>query len=75
MDGPRDYHAKWSKSERDRQISYDTIYMWNLKSDTNELIYKTVTDFINTYRHQRWNIGGGINCLGLKYIHYYIQYR
>ena len=44
MDGPRDYHTKWSKSERERQISYDTTYMWNLKYDTNELIYKTETD-------------------------------
>ena len=25
MDGPRDYHTKWSKSERERQISYDTV--------------------------------------------------
>ena len=40
-DGPRDYHTKWSKSERERQISYDTPYMWNLEYDTNELIYKT----------------------------------
>ena len=32
------------KSERERQISYDTIYMWNLKYDTNELIYETETD-------------------------------
>ena len=27
-----------------RQISYDTTYMWNLKNDTNELIYKPETD-------------------------------
>ena len=27
-----------------RQISYDITYMWNLKNDTNELIYKTETD-------------------------------
>ena len=27
-----------------RQISYDITYMWNLKYDTNELIYKTETD-------------------------------
>ena len=27
---------------RERQISYDITYMWNLKKDgTNELIYKT----------------------------------
>ena len=29
---------------RERQISYDTIYMWNLKNDTNELIYETGID-------------------------------
>ena len=44
MDGPRDYHTKWSKSERETQIPYATTYMWNLKNDTNELIYKTETD-------------------------------
>ena len=44
MDGPRDYHTKWSKSERERQIPYDITYMWNLKYDTNELIYETETD-------------------------------
>ena len=44
MDGPRDYHIKCSKSDRERQISYDTIYLWNLKNDTNELIYTTEID-------------------------------
>ena len=44
MDGPRDYHGKWSKSERERQIPYDITYMWNLKYDTNELIYETETN-------------------------------
>ena len=44
MDGPRDYHTKWSKSERDRKILYDITFMWNLKNDTNELIYKTEAD-------------------------------
>ena len=33
-----------SKSERERQIPYDITYMWNLKYDTNELIYKIETD-------------------------------
>ena len=42
MDGPGDYHTKWSKSDRERQIAYETTYMWNLKrNDSNELIYKT----------------------------------
>ena len=44
MDGPRDYHTKWSKSERESQITYESTYMWNLKYDTNERIYKTETD-------------------------------
>ena len=44
MDGPRDYHTKWSKSERERQIPYDITYMCNLKYYTIELIYKTETD-------------------------------
>ena len=44
MDGLRDYHTKQSKSEGERQIPYDITYMWNLKYDTNEPIYKTETD-------------------------------
>ena len=31
MDELGDYHTKWSKSDRERQISYDIAYMWNLK--------------------------------------------
>ena len=34
----------WVKSERERQISYDITYMWNLKYDTNEHMYETETD-------------------------------
>ena len=33
-----------SKLERERQIPYGITYMWNLKYDTNELIYETETD-------------------------------
>ena len=44
MDATRDYHTKWSKSERERQISYDITYMWNLKYGTNEPIYKSETE-------------------------------
>ena len=31
-------------SQTERQIPYDTTYMWNLKYDPNELIYKTKAD-------------------------------
>ena len=44
MNGPRDYHTKWTKSEKEGQIPYDIIYLWNLKYDTNKLIYETETD-------------------------------
>ena len=44
MDGPGDYHTKWNKSDRERQIPYGITYMWNLKYDTNEPIYETETD-------------------------------
>ena len=42
MDAPKDYHTKWSKSERERQIPYDITCMeskiWNKGA------YKTGTD-------------------------------
>ena len=41
MDRPKDYHAKWSQSERERQIPYDVTYILNLKYDTNEFICET----------------------------------
>ena len=38
-----------SKSERERQISYDITYMWSLKHDINQRIYETKA---NSYREQ-----------------------
>ena len=43
MDGPRDYHTKWSKSEKDKY--HKTSFICGiLKNDTNELIFKTEID-------------------------------
>ena len=56
MDRPRDYHTKWNKSERQAQDKYDITYIWNLKYDTNELIYKTektYRDRKQTYSYER----------------------
>ena len=45
MDGPRDCHAEWSKSDKEGEISYDILHVWNLKrNDTNELTYKRERD-------------------------------
>ena len=41
MDGPRNHHTKWSKSDKDK---YYITYLWNLKNNTNKLIYKIETD-------------------------------
>ena len=65
MDEPRDYHTKWRKSERERQIPYDITWMWNLKYDTNELVYETETDS-QTERTGLWlpkgrGSGGGMD--------------
>ena len=31
IDGSRDFHTEWSKSEREKQILYINAYMWNLE--------------------------------------------
>ena len=33
MDGLRDYQTKGCKSDRERQMPYDTTNMWNLKNN------------------------------------------
>ena len=53
------------KSERERQIPYDITYMWNLKSDTNELIFKIKTDS-QTYRTDLWLLGWWGDKLGVR---------
>ena len=44
QDRPREYHTKWSKQDRQSKISYDIAYMWNQKKDTSELICITEID-------------------------------
>ena len=43
MDGPRDDHTKWIKSERKTNTWYH-LYMESKKNYINELIYKTEVD-------------------------------
>ena len=40
MNGTRDSHTKWSKSERERQIPYDITYIWNLIYGANDSFYR-----------------------------------
>ena len=36
MDGPGEYHAKWDKPVREKQILYDFTHMWNLMNKLNK---------------------------------------
>ena len=57
MNGPRNDHTKWSKSDRGRQISYDIYtYMWNLKKWYKWTYLQTrdrLTDIEKTSGYQR----------------------
>ena len=64
MDIPRDYHAKWSKSDRERQILYDITYMWNLKKKKIQMNLlqnrNRLTDLENklmAIKEERWGEG------------------
>ena len=56
MDRPRDNYTKWSKPDRERQISYDITYMWNLKQKqkTNNNQKKHPTIQMNLYTKQKY---------------------
>ena len=40
MDGTREFHSEWSKSEGERQIPYDITDNWNLIYSTNEPFHR-----------------------------------
>ena len=65
MDRPRDCHTEWNKSDRERQISYDIAYMWNLKNmiqmNLSTKQKQTHRHGKQTYGYQRGKGGGGIN--------------
>ena len=64
MDWPRDYHTKWSKSNRERNITWYYLYVeCKKKNDTNDLF----TNQRQIHRHRKQTQqspkgkGGGIN--------------
>ena len=64
MDRPRDYHTQWTKWDRERQILYDIIYMWNLKYSINELYLQNrnrLMDMKNKLMVTTGERRGGIN--------------
>ena len=67
VDGPRDCHTEWSKSERGKQISYINTYMWNLEKWyrwTGLQRRNRDTDVENKHMDTKvgkWGVGGGMN--------------
>ena len=60
MDGSRDCHAEWSKSDREGKISYGIPYMWNLKiNDIDELIKQKETHWLREWTYDCWWEGWG----------------
>ena len=53
MDGPRDYHTKWSKPEKDKHPMISLI-CWILKNDGNELILRKEKQ---SHRHRKQTQG------------------
>ena len=78
MDGPSNYHTKWSKSVREKQISYDITHMWNLIKKWYKWAYlqnrNRHIDIWNKLRVTKGECGeGGLNQeLGINITHYYI---
>ena len=48
MDGPRGYHAKRNKSDGERQVSYDSTHMRNLKKKKKNKQTKSRIRPVNT---------------------------
>ena len=62
VEGPRDCHTEWSKSEREKQISYINACMWNLEK-WYRLSYlqsrNRVTDIENKHTNTKGESGVG----------------
>ena len=76
VDGPRDCHTEWSKSDRERQSHMISLYMWNLKNEYKWTYIQNrnrITDEENKHGYQGLSGGmGWIRRLGWTYPHYYI---
>ena len=77
MDGPRNYHTKGNKSDREKQVSCEITNMWNpIKNDTKELTkQERLQDFETELMITKGEIcmgQGQTRGLGLTYTHYCI---
>ena len=79
MDGPGDYHTKWSKSDRESQISYDNTYVESFLKKWYKWTYLQNIKRLRkrTYGYQRGRVGGEreIGNLGLTCTHCCISHK
>ena len=74
MNGPRERHTGWNKSNTEKQIPYINAYMWDLQKwyrGTYVQSRNRDTDVENKHTDSGGG-GGGVGCigrLGLAYIH------
>ena len=52
QDGLGCHHAKWNKSDRERQVLYDITYIWNQKNTTNQPVDVTKKKQSHRYRER-----------------------
>ena len=58
MDGPREYHTKWSKSDRERQIWYHLYVDLKKYKSTHLQNRNRVTDIENIFMVTKGERGG-----------------
>ena len=64
MDGTRDFHPEWSKSERERKLPYDITYIWYLIYGTNEPFHRKETHGLGEFIYSCQAGGGGSGIYG-----------
>ena len=80
VNGPGDCHIEWSKTKREKRISYINTYMWNLDKWYRWPYLQSKhrdTDIEGKCMDTKQGEGGWTGRLGLTYIHYwyYVQNR
>ena len=69
VDGPRDPHTKWSKSDGGRHASYNITYIWNLAGNGNPLQYACLENSMGE------EPGGGLQSMGSQNSQTWLSYR
>ena len=71
MDGPRNYHTKWTKSENDKQIPYDTL-MCSVQFSSVALSCPILCDTMNP--STPWTGAHPMHCQLLEFIQTHVHW-